>query len=293
MAYRFLAMPDPADAVYWRGAGLGEAPPPGTAAPDVTEAAQWLAVASGASEDEADLALMAWLGPGACVELVTIVRGPADGSQETAGEGVSLARAVELAPSVAAHVTDCAACSDRLRAMVSVGEVLRHGRPATSGQSRLLHPAGGPIGQEPGRRTGGRRRRLVSPSAAGAALAAAGVAAAIAYLAWPSASPGPTSARSTTAANVRLPAGGSSLVLDPVATSTAVLHLSDVGRRAVTWQAATTAPWLRVAPATGHLEPGQSVSLALDVVGNQAAGLRATVTVNGNDGSVAAASYRP
>jgi hypothetical protein len=285
-------MPDPADAVYWRGGGPGEAPPPGTDAPDVTEAAQWLAVASGVSEDEADLALMAWLGPGTCVELAMIVGRPADGDPETSREGVSLARALELAPTVAAHVTGCAACSDRLRAMVSVGSVLRHGRPATSGQSRRLHPAGGPTGPEPGARTGARRRRLNAP-AAGAVLATAGVAAAIAYLAWPSASPGPTPARSTAAAISRLPAGGSSLVLDPVATSSSVLHLSDVGRRAVTWQAATTAPWLRVAPATGHLDPGQSVSLALDVVGNQASGLRATVTVNGNDGSVAAASFRP
>ncbi|HET6964936.1 MAG TPA: hypothetical protein VFH58_09205 [Acidimicrobiales bacterium] len=285
-------MPDPADAVHWSG-GPGEAAAAGTGAPDVTEAAQWLAVASDASEEERDLALMAWLGPGSCLELGTIVTGPAPVGGETDRQGVSLARALELAPTVAAHVTDCEACSDRLRAMVSVGEVLRHGRPPTPGQARLLHPTGGAAGREPGSRTRDRRRRPSGPPAAAAALAAIGVAAAIAYLAWPSASPGPTSARSTAAAISQLPAGGSSLVLDPASTSTAVLHLSDVGPRGVTWQAATTAPWLRVAPATGHLQPGQSVSLALDIVGNQASGLRATVTVNGNDGSVAAASYRP
>lgn len=283
-------MPDAADVVYWRAPGPGEAPSPGTAPPDVAEAAQWLAGAPGASEQDLDPALMAWLGPGTCAELATIVTHAADPDGGTPQEGVSLARALEVAPEVADHVGGCPACSDRLRAMVSVGELLGRGHPSAPGEGQ---PAGGPPAAPVGGRGARRRGGPFAPSAAMAVLAAGAVAGAIAYLAWPSSTPGSPPSHSAVAAISRLPAGGSSLVLDPVATSTAVLHLSDVGPRAVSWQAATTAPWLRVTPAGGQLAPGQSVSLALGVVGNQVSGLRATVTVNGNDGSVAAASYRP
>ena len=283
-------MPDDADVVYRRAPGPGEAPPPGTAPPDVGEAAQWLAEAPGASEEDLDPALMAWLGPGTCVELATIVTHPPDSGDGAGQEGVSLARALEVAPAVADHVSGCPACSDRLRAMVSVGALLGRGHSSSPDDG---HPSGGPATGAAGGEGARRRGSPFALTAGAAALGAGAVAGAIAYLAWPSSSPGTQPSRAAVAAISRLPVGGSSLVLDPVATSGAVLHLSDVGQRAVTWQAATTAPWLRVTPAEGQLAPGQSVSLALDVVGSQASGLRATVTVNGGDGSVTAASYRP
>jgi hypothetical protein len=292
-------MPDPADVVFWRAPDPLEVPDPGSGPPDLAEAARWLAAAPGSSEPDMDPALMAWLGPGPCVELATIVTVPADPEEGTAPQGVSLARALELAPAVAGHADGCPACSDRLRAMVSVGELARREPPGGRASAPPAHggpadrPAPGSPGDAPVQALRRRRYRVTARAAAGVVLAGAATGA-IGYLAWPSSAPsGPTSVRAAVAAISRLPAGGSSLVLDPAATSTAVLQLSDVGARTVSWQAATTAPWLRVAPATGQLGPGQSVTLALDVVGNQASGLRATVTVNGHDGSVAAASYRP
>lgn len=282
---------------------------PGRAA-GLVEVARWLAERG--EEDQLDPALMAWLGPGACPELAAVLE-----AEEAGGEGDALPvtgpRALELAPSVRAHTEACPACSDRLRAMVSVADLLAReaedgpGAPSagTAGTDGSASPGGGAgagatagggnaedRSGRPRPRRGGplrQRARLVAAIAVGAAGAAA-----VAYLAWPSpATPASDGAGGSVGALSRVPEGGSALVLTPAATSSGALRLSDVGDRTVSWQATSTAPWLRVAPTSGRLVPGQSVGLVLNVVGAPVSGLRATVTVNGNDGSVAAAQYAP
>ena len=306
------AHPGDAEAGPGRGAGL-------------VEVARWLA--DRGQDDQLDPALMAWLGPGTCPELAAVLG--ADGHQgEDGGRPVTGRRALELAPSVRSHTEACPTCSDRLRAMVSVRDLLSRdaedgaaagpgtaggGGPGPVGGSAgaagggLETAGGGAGGGSAGGTTGGvnTEDRSGAPRSAGGAArqrarlaAAVGVgaagAAAVAYLAWPS----PTTLASNDAGSAvgaisRVPAGGSALVLAPAATTSDALQLSDVGNRTVSWQANSTAPWLRVAPASGRLAPGQSVGLVLNVIGAPVSGLRATVTVNGSDGSVAAAQYAP
>jgi len=256
------------------------------------EAAGRVAAAAAAWESELDPALMAWLGPGGCPDLAEVLGQAVTPVGEAHEPGLDAAGALDLAPATAGHVEGCPVCTDRLRAMVSVRELLGREAPvaapavvraaARSSRARPPSPLGGPA----------RRGRRRTPAIAAVVLVGT-AAAAIAYLAWPSAKPGGGQSAAAVAALSRLPRGGSSLVLDPPATNTGRLRLSDVGSAPVSWQAATTAQWVRVAPASGRLAPGQSVTLALDVVGTPVAGLRATVTVNGNDGSVAAARYSP
>ena len=267
------------------------------------EAAGALATAAAAWSAGLDPALMAWLGPGDCAGLAEILAGgrpgPA-GEADGAGPdgapsapGLTAREARDLAPAVSTHVAGCPACADRLRAMVSVRDLLARepAPPAPPGLRSLarISRARPPTPLDRPVRAARPRRPALAAGVIGLAAAGAG---AVVYLAWPAAGP-PSPAGAADAALSRLPPGGSVLVLDPPATGRTLLHLSDVGRRSVTWQAATTAAWLQVAPATGRLVPGQSVQLDLNVVGAPVAGLRATVTVNGSDGSVAAATYVP
>ncbi|MCX7049153.1 MAG: C25 family cysteine peptidase [Candidatus Sumerlaeota bacterium] len=65
----------------------------------------------------------------------------------------------------------------------------------------------------------------------------------------------------------------------PFAPSPLVIHLSNVGARALTWAAAPDAPWLSVVPTSGTLAPGTSATLEATITsaaGSLAAGTRAT-----------------
>jgi hypothetical protein len=282
---------------------------------DEASAAAEVAGAASAWEVELHPALMAWLGPGPCEVLAallgagpgaapgtgtgtgtgTATEGPATTPDDEAPVGVTSARqALEVAPAVAAHCADCAVCSDRRRAMVSVRGALAQApvvpAPAPVRTVARMSRARPPLPITPTARS----RWWTGRRATSAAALAAGVGA-IAYLAWPGSpspvAPSPASATAA-AALARLPAGGSrlQLVTTPHAGS-GTLRLVDTGTAPLRYQAETSSAWLTVAPATGQVAPGHAAVLVLSVLGTPQPGLRASVTASGSDGSVATATY--
>ena len=271
------------------------------------EAGGRVEAAAAAWEADLDPALMAWLGPGPCAGLATVlgepdtptgaaVGGPAGPGGSafpafSAGEWrVGPARALSLAPAVAAHAAVCQECGDRLRAMTTVRSlVAREPLPtappevAAVARSSWRRP---PAAVAPDRLT--RHRRPVAAALVGV-LGAAGVA----YLAWPASGPGGGTGGGV-ARLTQLPAGGSALQLTPplVSGTSASVTLVNNGDRPVRWDSRTPAQWLRVSPSSGLLPAGGHLTLDLRASPTvPSSSLHTTVAVSGDDGSVAQVTY--
>jgi hypothetical protein len=255
-----------------------------------------------------DPALLARLGPGECEGLAAILAGrglatPAADPDGIASEPARTEAAQPLVtpetllaavPAVAGHVDGCAVCQDRLRAMISVADLVT-GIPLETAppEVRVVLPRGGrhrrrpaslppPVEAKPGRRAV--RRLLVAGAAVAglAAIVAAGVVVtdhlgrhstndrvlALTKLAS-------TNALSVDRATVLVPGGS--------------FVLMNLSRRPLRWQANSPVAWLSLDPGSGSLGPGAQTRLQPRIQGNPP-GIQAgvTVAITADDGSATA-----
>jgi hypothetical protein len=261
-----------------------------------------------------DPVVLARLGPGGCEGLAAVLGTPppedaavddGDGDGDDGADAIApadrpsggaatptLRDLVHLGPVVADHAGGCEACSDRLRAMVSVRTLLGQ-RPlerapaevrAAAAPSRLRRPALPPsLEPEPPTRRWLRTGAIV----AAAFVVAVGGGAAVA--ARDAADDGRASTQIE--ALTRLPAGGSALDVDRSSvegTTPPPVTLSNVADRAVEWTATPDVAWLQVTPSTGTLGPGQRATLRLGVTPDAPEGaVHGAVRISGIEGSTA------
>lgn len=216
-----------------------------------------------------DPVLLAWLGPGDCDALRTILA----------------ASELEVMPRVRAHAAACETCRDRMRAMVSVRTVL--GTMALERAPDSVHA------------TSRRRRRPLPPPAAPTArpkrpLWIAGVGAAaiviVAVAVLASRERAPDRVEALTAA----PPPESALVVDPnhVAGATAAsVVLTNRSARELSWTAAAK-EWIVLRPAGGRLGSAEQATIHIALAPTAPEGdVRATVTFSGDDGSSVALQF--
>ena len=242
-----------------------------------TAAAAAVADVGRAWEEELDPALLAWLGPGECAGLATVL-----GDEP----GTDAADLLGVAGAVADHTAECDACGDRRRAAASVRGLVA-GTPlpeppavvaAAAARSRFQP------GMPPPPLLSGRRRtatRVLAGVAAGVALAGIAVA-----LSWTG---GSDDAPPSLAALGRMPAATGTLELLPteLELSAGEVSLLNTSADDVAWEARADAPWLQVDPPAGRLG-GKRVQV-LRLSGSPPEGeLRTVVRVEGDDGSAAA-----
>jgi hypothetical protein len=252
-------------------------------------------------QQQLDPVVLARLGPAGCEGLATVLgaadSGPGDHDATAEDAGASpapvaaatLRELLQLGPAVADHASGCAACSDRLRSMVSVRTLLGQ-RPieglaplsvrAAAAPSRLRRPTlPPPLEPEPASR---RWRRPVVIVAAALAVATTGgvVAAAVRHDARDG---------GQVEALTRVPDAGSALAVDPASldgTTPPPVILANRADRAIEWTASPDVPWLRVVPAEGTLRPGSRAQLRLGVTAEAPEGdVRGAVRISGTDGS--------
>lgn len=229
---------------------------------------------------ELDPALLAWLGPGDCTALGTVLAG-------RGGGGVS--ELLDVAGEVADHTAGCQGCADRQRAMASV-RLLLAGTPLAEAPLEVVVAAGGsrmqppvpPPALEPGRS----RVRLRTLSAAVAAVAVAGVAGVVLE-----AGQGAERRRDSLQALTRLPADPVSLRLVPATLEPGdpEVTVTNASGAALRWEATADAAWLEVSPASGRLPAGATQVLRLRASPPEGE-VRASVRVGGEDGSTAVAT---
>lgn len=239
-----------------------------------------------------DPAILARLGSGGCEGLEAVLSPPASlevyPSSEMVAVPPTLRDVLEAGPAVIDHTAGCAACSDRLRAMVSVRTLLAQ-RPietapesvhiaAASPRSRRVS-AGPPL--EPQSRT----RRRPRPTTVAAMVIVLVVIGGITRETFRRNRP-----TSSLKALTIVPAGGNSLVVTPSKVeglNPPPVVLSNRSERELRWEAMSDASWLRVLPADGRLAPGGTSTLRLTVSPDAPEGeLKAAVRIAGVDGSV-------
>jgi len=247
-----------------------------------------------------DPALLVRLGPGSCERLAELLAegglwhvSPADEPDAPPAApsvrpeaSATVAQLLEIAPVVVRHASGCALCGDRLRAMVSVRDVLAQ-RPLeapslevlASNRSRFRRPAPLPPSLEPRRR----RPRLSAP----ASVAAATVAVALGvFFARTDSKP------SAVEALTRLPPGGTALRASPDSigeTDSRTVTLANHSDGAIAWSATSEASWLTVEPARAVLEARATTAVRLNIGEAAPEGfLRTSVSFVGNDGSTTA-----
>ena len=201
------------------------------------------------------------------------------------------------APAVLAHVDGCQMCRDRLRAMVSVRDLVvgipLETAPARvrtvvplSRRARRAVPAPPPIDSPSGRRSRRRPGRRVLAAAAGAALVAAAAAGVVIL-----ARRGDDGGRNDRVrALIRLPPADA-LDTDPatVGVPNGTFILTNRSGRTVRWQAASPVAWLTLEPAGGTLGPaGQAVVAGRLQAGAPHSGPTVVVAITGDDGSATA-----
>lgn len=277
-----------------------------------------------------DPALLAHLGPGGCDDLAALLgggdrrrAGADDAGADDGGDDVAppaepartdalpdgpepadpaagsrlpatVAELLARGQAVATHAAGCERCADRLRAMVSVRALALSGWAiapagvrAEARRSRVRRPSGMPPGLDPAAST----RRMLIPAAAAMVL----VLLAAAIAGFVVVRDGGDTGRSRVDALTRRPAQGNILdvAASPLDDSQATLRIENKGSREVRWRADPAAPWLSVAPTSGRVAPGQTAYAVVQVLPSSPEGLlRSSVTVTGNDGSVAAADLR-
>ena len=248
-----------------------------------------------------DPALLVRLGPGPCESLADLLAGVGlwhvvevvdDDGAEVAPSvpqqpDVTLGQLLEIAPVVVQHASACSLCADRLRAMVSVRDVLAQqplAQPSievlASHRPRFRRPAPMPPSLEP------RRRR--PPAALPVSIAAAVVAVAVGGVIFTRGDAGPNSVEALT----RLPPGGTELRVSPDAVGehdARTVVLANQSDRAISWSASADVAWLTVEPRRAVLEPGSRVPVRLNIGDAAPEGaLRASVSFIGDDGSATA-----
>jgi hypothetical protein len=233
-----------------------------------------------------DPALLARLGPGDCEGLAEVL---AAGPPITTIESL-----LAVAPHVAGHVDGCEACRDRLRAMISVADLVSgiplEAAPPTvravlqrsSRRRRRAAALPPPLEPDRGRRA---RRHLV------AAAAVAGVVAAVAIAGTAMADHlSRASSADRVQALTKVPA------VDALAVDRATISvpggtfvLMNLSGRLLHWRADSPVGWLSLDPSSGNLQPRGQARLRARLQGGAPEG-QATVVVaiTGDDGSVTA-----
>jgi hypothetical protein len=275
-------------------------------------------------ERELDPSLLAYLGPGECDELATVledrglwtreaVAGDDIGDHTTGDIGAPtyadlgstaggtgspvVASAGELAAvgaDVAAHVQGCEQCADRRRAMVSTRALVAQMPLPTAPAAVMLEARRArrrlPGTPPPSIDGGGRRlsRTLVAAAIVVAVLAVATGAGAKVL------SDRRTDAhrRQRIAALTKVPGSGSALTVSPASLTPAPGVLTLTNRRAspLAWKAVADVPWITLSPSTGHIGQAGTVAIAVALLPSSPEGrVHATITVTAEDGSAAAA----
>jgi hypothetical protein len=233
-----------------------------------------------------DPALLARLGPGDCEGLATVLAaGPATSTLEAL---------LAVAPDVAGHVAGCEACRDRLRAMISVADLIS-GIPLETAPPevkavlrgsgrRRRRPAALPPPLEPdyGRRA---RSRLVVAGAVMAVVAAVAVGgtAMANHLRR-------ASAADRVQALTKLPATDA-LAVDRATISVpgGTFVLMNLSGRILHWRADSPVGWLSLDPGSGSLQPRGQTRLRARLIGGPPGGpATVVVAITGDDGSATA-----
>ena len=203
------------------------------------------------------------------------------------------ARLLDAVGPVRGHVEGCRTCGDRVRAMVSVRELLARtpleGAPVTvraaAAASNLLprfrRPSPWPPPLE--RRAGPWRHRAVIVAGVMLSLGVAGAGVAV----------GIRAARhrpDRVDALTRVPAVDALAIDGPDTLSAGeIFTLANTSNRPLQWTAASQFPWLAVTPLRGGLGPGERVDLSTSLLPGAPGGpAKAVVTITGDDGSAAA-----
>ena len=234
-------------------------------------AAAGLATTYGESWDrELAPAVMAWLGPGDCPELATLL--------DDAGEPLA------AAPVVAEHVEECPACGDRRRAMATVRSIVAQ-VPFPEAPSAVRAAAGGrrllPTAPPPPIVPNRRYTWAVRAAAAVALLTLAGGA----LVALSRDGDGrdrrvdrltAVGARALVVSDARVEVGRSFTV-------------TNTSSRPVRWEAAASVPWLELSPAGGELAPQAAQQVRVQPTADAPEGeVDAVITITGADGSTVA-----
>ena len=262
-------------------------------------------------DSELDPALLAFLGPGDCGLLATILGGEPTGDAAGASADVpeasdrgdvngvalaappaSLTELLALVAPVAAHTAECEVCADRRRAMVSVrtlfGGSTDAGAPASvrmeSRRSRVRRPVGlpPPIDQRPDR-----GRRVQAWLAIAAVVLALVGAVAVAVVNGQDSRPREDAVGELT----KLATGPVSLVLvtSPIGSSATAVRISNEASHPVRWRAAPTAAWVALSPSEGRLGPGGTATAVAQVASDSPEGaLTSLLTVTADDGTAVA-----
>lgn len=206
-------------------------------------------------------------------------------------------RLLDAVAPVRGHVEGCRTCGDRVRAMVSVRELLarvplepapvtaRAAAAASHLLPRLRRPSPWPPPLE--RRAGRWRRRAAIAGGVAALLGVAGAGVAIGMRA---SRRGPDRVGALT----RVPAVNA-LAIDGADTLSTgeIFTVANTSTHPLRWTAASQSPWLSVAPSQGALGPGDRVDLSTSLVPGASGGPgTATVTITGDDGSATAVEVR-
>ncbi|MDP1793158.1 MAG: hypothetical protein Q8K63_03380 [Acidimicrobiales bacterium] len=223
-------------------------------------------------ENNLDPALLAFSGPGECETLAALLDAAAPDT---------VAKLLEVAPSVHAHVPDCTVCTDRIRAMASVRsffsdkliEVPASIREA-SAVNRTKRPSAPPA---PLFGTSAPRGRRLAVPVRVAAAAVALVAVPLGFGIWD---------RGTSELDDSLTKVATATGLRFEGEAESGLRLRNDSARSVSYTLATSAQWLQLSPVEGRLAPGEAASIAATLSDDAPEGIAsATIIVHTASGS--------
>jgi hypothetical protein len=283
--------PDPDGGLLDPAAGLLD---PGAGQPGPTHAGSGGMSQSGHG-DTGPVAVVASTGPA----LATITGpNPATAAVDVVPAGsVTRARLLDAVGPVRGHVEGCKTCGDRVRAMVSVRELLartpleaapvtvRAAAAASNLLPRFRRPSPWPPPLE--RRAGQWRHRAAIAAGVMVSLGVAGAGVAIGIRA---ARDRPDRVDALT----RVPAVDALAIDGPDTLSAGeIFTLANTSNRPLKWTATSPFPWLAVMPLRGALGPGERVDLSTSLLPGAPGGpAKAVVTITGDDGSAAAVEVR-
>ena len=272
---------------------------------------------------------MAWLGPGSCEDLASILRdqtvwprsadSPVVSSVDSTGpipvlrtgtdgamvepqlaapvpvSAVTVGHLLSIAPVVFAHAQSCDICSERLRLLTPVRSLIGQ-LPlelVPSSVASAAHTA---------------RRRLPAPLPpsierqrldykrlqvpAFGIIALVGVVLVGVFLYQSNDNDGQPSQAARVATLIQ-DAPTSRLLGTPtiITPATKTASLANTGTQPITWSVTTNETWIKLSPTSGRVQPSQSISITVTAEPPDTAPTDATITITGDDGSVQTLRY--
>jgi hypothetical protein len=276
---------------------------------------------------ELDPAMMAWLGPGSCPELASVLRSyavwprasdtPLISSVDSTGplpvlrtgtdatlvapefepempHAVTLEQLLTVAPAVHNHAQGCSVCSERLRLLTPVRTLIGQ-TPLEEVPPRVVEAARSARRRVPAPLPPSIERRRLDYKRL--ALPAFGVAAtlviALVGFAAYEATTGNKPSQASRVAKLVKDAPVSHLLGTPTVITPGITtaDLADTGDQVVSWNASTNVPWIQLTPISGRLSPSQSVSISVVANPPPTSAGDAVITIKGDDGSVQVLRY--